>query len=287
MATEPVTTSTVVTGRSRAGDDVTLVVDEAGAGQRPLALVHGFGGCRDDFSPLVGDLVAAGWHVLAPDNRGHGDSAKLPDEADYDVTAFASDVLALADSRRWERFSLLGHSLGGVIAQLVALEAPERVESLVLMDTTPSGIDLDPELVARAASVVRRHGLAALVERLREVGDPLGTPAHERAARTIPGYRDRGERNTLRCSPAMYAAVVEQLVSAPDRSADLARLRIPALVVVGAEDAMMLGASERLAAALAGARLVVVPDAGHSPQFENGAGLLAPLLAFLAGVAGA
>jgi 3-oxoadipate enol-lactonase len=260
---------------------VALVLDEAGAGDRPLLLVHGFTGCRDDFAPVVPALVAAGWHVVAADNRGHGDSAQPPDEADYEIDRFADDVLGLADVLGWDRFTLLGHSLGGIIAQRVVARAPGRIEGLVLMDTTSTALDLDEELVRTGAAIVRAQGLPALLDLLRDADDPLGSPAAERANREIPGHRERGERNARRCSPAMYARLLELFVEPADRSAELAAVGCPTLVVVGAEDARMLGPSRRMAELIPGARLAIVPDAGHSPQFENTAAFTAALLDFL------
>jgi pimeloyl-ACP methyl ester carboxylesterase len=145
----------------------------------------------------------------------------------------------------------------------------------------PGPLGVDPGLMAAAAAVVRKHGVARLLELMGERGDPLGTPAHERAADTIPGYRDRGARNALRCSPAMYARMMGELATGPDRSDRLAGLSVPVLVAVGEEDQMMLGPSRQLAEVIPGAELAVIAEAGHSPNFENTGGLLAALLPFL------
>jgi 3-oxoadipate enol-lactonase len=273
----------VVTGRIAVGD-VELAVDQAGAGGRPLLLVHGFCGCRQDFAPVIPALVAAGWHAVAADNRGHGDSDQPPDEGAYGLDRFTADAAALVDALGWERFALVGHSLGGAIAQQVALTAPERIAALVLMNTTPGALDIDPALLAASAAVVRGEGLDRLVELMKERADPLGSPAHERAAAQIPGYGERGERNTRRCSPAMYARMMEELGSMPDRSVALAGWRAPTLVIVGEEDRLMLAPSRRLADVIPGARLAVIADAGHNPLWENTEESAAALLGFLVGV---
>jgi pimeloyl-ACP methyl ester carboxylesterase len=265
--------------------DLSVVVDEAGAGGRPLLLVHGFAGCRDDFAPVVPAVVDAGWHVVSPDSRGHGDSDQPPGEDAYDLAGFADDVLGLADALGWARFTLLGHSLGGMVAQEVVLRAPARVEALVLMATTPAALELDPAEMATAAAIVRAAGLERLIELMNDGDDPVSSPAAERAARQIPGYRERGERNARRCSGAMYARILDHFHLAPDRSPELAVVSCPTLVIVGDEDPLMARGSRRLAEVIPGARLVVVPDAGHNPQFENPGPFLAALLDFLAGVA--
>jgi 2-succinyl-6-hydroxy-2,4-cyclohexadiene-1-carboxylate synthase len=260
---------------------VELAVDEAGAGGRPLLLVHGIAGGRDAFTPLVPALVAAGWHVVAPDNRGHGDSDHPPSEDDYSLEIFAADTLGLLDALGWDRAAVLGHSMGGAIVEELALAAPARVERLVLLDTTGAGVDSDPALLAAAAAVARTDGMARLVELMDEQGDPLGSPAAKRAEATIPGYRERGARTTLASSAAMFATMMDMFAAGEDRSPRLATLSCPTLVAVGDEDTMMLGPSHRLAEAIPGARLVVIPDAGHNPNFENTDALLAVLLDFL------
>jgi pimeloyl-ACP methyl ester carboxylesterase len=262
--------------------DVTLVVDEAGEGGRPLLLVHGFTGCRDDFSLLIPTLVDAGWHVVAPDLRGHGDSDQPASEDDYGVGIFAGDQLALADALGWDRFALLGHSMGGAIAQDMALRAPGRVDALVLLCTTHTRLALDPGPIAAAIGVVRKDGIARLLTLMAERGaEPLTSSAYERAAARIPGYAERGARNSLRCAPAMYARMLGDLSTAPDRSEELTAISCPVLVAVGEEDPVMVGPSRHLAEVIPGAQLAVIADAGHSPNFENPGDLLAALVPFL------
>ena len=100
--------------------DVELSIAEAGAGQRPLLMVHGFTGAKEDFTPWLDRLAGQGWHAVAPDLRGHGASSKPAEESAYSFELLADDVLRLADSLGWGTFVLLGHSMGGMIAQFVA-----------------------------------------------------------------------------------------------------------------------------------------------------------------------
>ncbi|MBT0769877.1 alpha/beta hydrolase [Kineosporia sp. J2-2] len=113
------------------------------ASHRALVLLHGGGaqliGWSDDFVAL---LVEAGFFVVRPDNRDVGLSQQTggPDElsADYDLIDMADDVIALLDHLGIEQAHLTGMSMGGFIAQLVAIRRPERVASLGLMSTSPS-----------------------------------------------------------------------------------------------------------------------------------------------------
>lgn len=248
--------------------EVTLAVDEAGVGGRPLLLLHGYTGGKNDFVDVIGPLAERGWHVVAPDHRGHGSSSKPEREEDYSFAIFAADALALADQLGWDDFVLLGHSMGGMIAQVLTLTAPERVRGLILMDTSHRRVDIDPEVVTLGAKLAREEGLEVIIGLLAEMEDPLSNPAHERLCAERPGYKERGDDNTRACSPAMYASMLLQITGDGDRLADLAAIACPTLVLVGELDAPFVIPSQRIAATIPGARLEVLADGGHSPQFE-------------------
>ncbi|MBK6668985.1 MAG: alpha/beta hydrolase [Actinobacteria bacterium] len=164
--------------------DVELAVVQAGAGGEPLLLVHGFTGSKEDFGDEMERLAARGFHVVAPDLRGHGSSDQPGDEADYSLAVFADDMWALADAVGWDRFHLLGHSMGGMIAQVMVLARPDRVHRLVLMDTHHGVVpDLDPDIIALGVHVARTEGLAVIQAVLKMGRDPLTNPAHDRVSR--------------------------------------------------------------------------------------------------------
>lgn len=255
----------VTTGRLRHS------VAEAGSGE-PLMLVHGFTGAKEDFADFLDGFADRGWHVVAPDLRGHGASEAPAEEEAYSLEEMADDVLALADTLGWDSFDLLGHSMGGMVAQVLALRAPERLRSLVLMDTGHGPVEgLEPAIVALAVEVVRTEGVDRLIELAAEMG-PIGgerTPSEIRVREERAGYIDFGDRKMRAAAPAMYAAMAQHLPVAEDRLDALRTLDVRTLVVVGEEDAGFVGPSERLAEAIPGAVLEVIADAAHSPQFEN------------------
>ena len=269
--------------RIELGGGLGLEVLEAGApGARPLMLVHGFTGAKEDFADHLDALAASGWHVVAPDLRGHGASDRPPGGESYGLRRFAADLVHLAGALGWARFTLLGHSMGGMAAQHLAIDAPDRLEGLVLMGTSHSVPDgIDPVVVELGKAVVRSGGMGLLVEAARPPAGPLGTPAHDRVVRQRAGYREFSERKTLSASADMWLAMVDELLAQPDRLADLAAVEVPTLVLVGEQDRSFLAHSRRIAAAMPRARLVVVPDAGHSPQFENPRAWFEALSAFL------
>lgn len=249
--------------------EIRLDVLEAGCGGAPLLLVHGFTGCKEDFAEEVDLLADLGYHVVAPDLRGHGDSEAPPDEDAYGLRRFADDVLSLADALGWMNFDLLGHSMGGMVAQLVVLGHPERVSRLILMDTHHGVVDgLDAELVEIGVELARHEGLEVIQQVLQMGNDPLSNPAFERACAERPGYREWSESKMLRCSPAMYAALLQEISTVTDRLDELAAVSVPTLVQIGELDAAFYDASHRIAARIEGAELVVHPGAGHCPQFE-------------------
>jgi pimeloyl-ACP methyl ester carboxylesterase len=256
------------------GGDVRLSVAEAGSGGRPLLLVHGFTGAKEDFTDFLDPLADLGWHAVAPDQRGHGASSKHDREDDYSFDAFATDLLGLVDALGWDRCAVLGHSMGGMVVQTAILRAPERFDALVLMDTSHRGLRADTELVEMGIAIARAEGIAAVMAAQDALGpdQPLGTAAHQRLLDTRPGYKEFGARKMLASSPAMYAAMLQSITSATavDRLGDLPSIAVPALVLVGEQDGPFLKPSRRMADAIPGAELVVIPDAGHSPQFENG-----------------
>lgn len=265
---------------------VELSIAEAGVGGRPLLFLHGFTGGKEDFTLWFDDLAAMGWHAVAPDQRGHGASHKPDDESAYSFELFAADVFALLDALGWASAVVVGHSMGGVVLQIAVLQAPERFEALVLLGTSHRALSTNHQLVEAACSIATTQGMEAL----RDVLDAFGTesPVDSDIDRQLkdadPEYKVFGDAKLLASSPAMYAAMARRMtgiVPVADRLEDLRSIDVPVLVMVGEHDRAMRSASERMAAAIPGAELVVVPGAAHSPQFEAPAPCWAALSAFL------
>ena len=146
-------------------------------------------------------------------------------------------------------------------------------------------VPVSPETVELGISVLREQGLPALLELITLLPKADPTPSEARVRAERPGYVEFADRKVHHCSGAMYAAMGMELTSRHDRLDELAQLHVPTLVIVGDEDRLMLAPSHRLAEAIPGAQLVVVPDAAHSPQFENPEPWWDAVSAFLAGEA--
>jgi 2-succinyl-6-hydroxy-2,4-cyclohexadiene-1-carboxylate synthase len=179
------------------------------------------------------------------------------------------DTLAVANALDLTTFRLLGHSMGGMVAVRLVLAAAERVDALVLMDTSAGAPPtLDPGLVRVGADVAVRDGMATLRLLLDEV-DPLGSEAYQRVLRERPGFEEYAEHKWSTLSPVMWSELAVEIATQGDRLQLLATVTCPTLVVVGEQDQAFIEPSFALADTIPDARLVVVPDAGHSPQFEN------------------
>lgn len=268
--------------------EVELAVAEAGAGGRPLLLVHGFTGCKEDFEDWMVPLADRGWHVVAPDLRGHGGSSRPVGESSYSLDIYGRDGLGLLDALGWDRAVVLGHSMGGMLVEEMVIEAPERFAGLVLMDTGHTAVGIDAEVLELGVGLARAGDLATIADVLASGdADVLGTPAAERLAQERPELNQRHNANLRRLSPDMYAAMATELTRRPDRLPALQAVDgVPTLVLVGEQDAPFVPQSEALAAAIPGARLAVIPDAGHCPQQEAPEAWWAALTAFLDGLAG-
>jgi len=263
-------------------DGVGLEVVEQGSGPT-LLLVHGFGGAKEDFADQVAAL-AARYHVVTFDHRGHGESDGPSDASAYSLDRLAADTVAVADAVGAEQFRLLGHSMGGMIARRLVLAHPQRVEALVLMDTSPGPVPgIDGELLEMGAVIALNEGMPEL-KRIMDEFQPLGTPAYEKLMAERPGYREFNDRKWETLSPMMWATMGREIRDQPDQLAALAAVACPTLVIVGVQDEPFVDVSRAMADTIAGAELVVIPDAGHSPQFENPDAWLTALERFLARV---
>ncbi|HEY8493499.1 MAG TPA: alpha/beta hydrolase [Myxococcota bacterium] len=257
----------------RAGD-LAMSYLEAGAGARPFVLVHGFTGSSDDFADVLPALAAHG-RTLAPDLRGHGATSRPGAASDYTFERLADDVIGFLDALGVERCDLLGHSMGGVVAQLVALRAPERVASLVLMDTAAGPVLREARpFLEGAARIALGSGMEALfqLQRANFAGQAARAPALARCVERMGEERfwARMRAKTLAMDPVAFATLGPLLCTHEGVERRLGEIRCPTTVLVGAQESAPLAHGARaLAAGIPGARLVVIEDAAHSPQLEN------------------
>jgi len=251
-----------------------------------LVMLHGFAGAPLDFEVLA-SACGATHRVVRFWHRGHGPSSRPEAMEAYALDRLAADALAVADALHIEQFDLLGWSLGGMVARRLVLGSPARVRSLVLVDTSPGPIpSFDPAVMDAGADLAVNDGLGALKALLDEL-DPLDNEAYERLLIERPGYREILDGKFWAMSPESWAALARAIAHQGDDSERLASIDVPALVVVGELDEPFLAPSKAIAAAIPNAQLLVVPDAGHSPLFENPAVFVPAVTEFIRSPLGA
>lgn len=237
----------------------------------PVLMLHGIGGSARSCLAAARELGRNGHPAYSWDAPGYGESADLPEDTDH-----AEAVLAVLDKLGLEKVHLFGTSWGGVIAAQVANRAPHRIASLILADST-RGSATDP----RATEAMLARGTE-----LEELG------AREFAARRTPRVV------APQCPPEIRSEVLEQMaqvrlsgytaaarmMAATDNTELLARLAVPTLVLVGEFDVVTgIPESQRLAALVPGARLVVIPGAGHYAVMERPIAVVDALREFWSG----
>ena len=203
--------------------------------------------------------LAQGLRVLRYDMRGHGRSP-VP-EPPYTLADLGGDLIALLDRCGIERASLCGLSLGGMVSMWVAAHAPERVERLVLCST--SARLGPPEAWAQRAALVRASGMEAVADTVvARWFTPAFAAAHPEAVAPI--------RAQLAATPAAGYAACCEVVGTMDLRADLAAIRAQTLVIAAAADPSTPPEHARaIAAGIAGARLVVLPEGAHLVNLET------------------
>jgi pimeloyl-ACP methyl ester carboxylesterase len=253
--------------------EVRIFFDVLGSGA-PLVLGHSFLCSGEMWRPQLQQL-AERRRVINIDYRGHGRSG----EASGAVTLYdmVGDVLAVLDHLGIDRAIWAGLSIGGMIAMRAALIAPERVSGLILLDTD-----------AGAETAYKRLKYQAMATGIRVVGMRPFLPA------IIPLFFGR---TTRKSNPSLVAewrtkfaathipsmiCILEALRSRDSVVSRLGEIRVPSLVIGGAEDVSLPPShSRQIAAALPDSSLVIVPGAGHLSNLEQPGAVTADMLGFL------
>jgi len=252
--------------------------DTAAAGGGPVLFLHGFGGAAEHWEPLCQELT--GVEALAVDLPGHGANAGTPlDVPARSLDADLADVTAALGQA--DGVVVAGHSLGALVALRLAIAAPHRVRGLILL-TSGFPFRVHPEL---AAQLDRGEPEPAFL------ADSLRRPSDERALRLVSdGFRRMRRTGTIGTAGAGGTGreiAVWGIGEGETDIGDLARVGVPVLVIVAGKDVVTSPRKGRaLAAALPGAELVELPDAGHYVHIEDAAEVAGHVRGFLARVAG-
>ncbi|MEV4278502.1 alpha/beta fold hydrolase [Actinoplanes xinjiangensis] len=255
--------------------DVVLSCLDGGHGDDVVVLLHGLAGSAEEMRPTATALLP-GHRVIVVDQRGHGHSTRRP--ADLSRRAYADDVAAVVERLAGGRpVTLVGQSMGGHTAMLTAAWHPHLAGRLVLLEAGVGGEGAEDypaklgdwfaswpvpfaDLRAAAAFLGSTPIAQAWLGDLEECAD---------------GLRPRFEPEVMR---AAIAAVAETA-----RWAEWASVRVPTLLVRGANGTMAESEARRMLASRPGVSQVVVPDAGHDVHLERHDAWIAALTAFLSG----
>lgn len=237
----------------------------------PLVLMHGFAGTAESWKPQI-PALSAKYRLILYDARGHWRS-ESPRSADlYSHDIFADDLRALLDHLDAEAAIVGGLSMGGVIALTYYFKHPERVRALILADSGPGF--RNPE--RRAEWTRSRETVAQLLEE-------GGMPAFAKSKYALLDYYT-APNIMLQHDPTGLAHVNRKVLVIPDSQLidRLPEIRVPTLVLVGADDTDFLGAGEVMARKIPGAVHVVIPKAGHGANVDQPEAFNHAILDFLA-----
>lgn len=248
----------------------------SGAGRRLLVFLHGIGGNQSAFDDQL-RTTGGDWRAVAWDMPGYGASPALPEMT---FPALADSLAGLLDHLDVERAVVVGHSMGGMVAQELAARHPSRLAGLVLYATTPmfgsaDGTFQQRFLAERLAPLERGRAPADLAPDLVAGMLSAATPAaaRARAVDSMAAVSAEAYRSALRCLVTF------------DRRADLERITCPTLLLAAELDALAPPRTmARMAERISGARYECLAGVGHLAHIEAPERFDAALGAFLAGL---
>jgi pimeloyl-ACP methyl ester carboxylesterase len=242
---------------------VRLAWEAAGDGA-PVLLCLGLGYDRRGWGP-VEDVLAERFRVVTFDNRGVGESDSPP--GPYSIELMADDALAVLDDAGVGQVHLVGTSLGGMVAQELALRSPERIETLVLASTTPGGRDGYP-MPQRSVELFSAFADDPSTTNLRRIVE------NSLSARTVATRRelvDEIYRYRLDHRPAMDGWLAQAAAGRGFSSLSaIPRLAMPTLIIHGVDDNVVDHRNaELLSRAISDSQMVLLPNAGHLCFWEQ------------------
>jgi pimeloyl-ACP methyl ester carboxylesterase len=250
------------------------------ASQVPVVFLHHFTAVLDDWDPRVTDGIAEHHRVIAFDNRGVGASGS---SVPADLERMGADAIAFMRALGHEKVDLFGFSVGGAVAQMVALQAPELVRRMVLAGTGPrggGGIWKMPFIVGGAylkSFLTRKDARHFLFFPRNAEGKKAAAEYFDRLAERT---RDRDRPISQQARLAQLRAITSGGLHARD---DLSAITVPVLVANGDHDLMVASElSAEMARRLPNATLKIYPNSGHGGVFQHHRTFVPDALRFLA-----
>jgi non-heme chloroperoxidase len=255
---------------AKATDGSKLAYQVHGTGAHGVVLVHGWAMSGAVWDDVLLHLSQEGLKLVVVDLRGAGASDKPP--TGYSIGRYAEDVLAVADQVGLKTFTLIGHSMGGAIAQWLAATEPRRVSAMMLINTVPArGLNVPPDAAALFSGAGGKPEL-------------MGQVVDMSCRALTPKGREKLVRIAVEVAPGAVAESFDAWTRAHFED-KLASISCPTLVV--ATDDPFLTPSllrEAVARKIRGAREAYLPGPGHYPQVEKPRETAALMEAFLVGL---
>ena len=238
------------------GENLAVEIYEPKTRIADVVLVHGWTGSKEDFN-LIGPLLAdAGYRVLTFDNRGQHESAHSKREDAYQIHSLARDVIDIAQHYGFEKPHLLGHSMGGLVAQRATLDAPNYWSSLTLFCTGPH-FSLKKTELETLIHLLKTMTMADLWSAYKEEEDKL-SPRYELFKKRWHASDPKSLSDTSRLLLDTQSVILELLAT-----------KIPAHVIYGEnDDAWPLAMQDQMAKDLSAPR-TIIKDAGHCPNEDQ------------------
>lgn len=246
----------------------------------PLVLLNHWGAELDNFDPRIVDGLASRHRVIAIDHRGIGGSGG---SAPLTIDEMSRDAIAVIHALGLQRVDLLGFSLGGFVAQDLALKAPELVRKLILTGTGPAG-GTGIEAVGRVSWPLILKGLLTRKDPKAYLFFTATANGRQAASAFLARLQERQADRDKAPTPSAFLRQLKA-IKAWGRQApqDLGRIGSPTLVANGDQDIMVPTENSRdLARRIPDAQLLIYRDAGHGGIFQYHADFVPQALAFLA-----
>jgi len=235
-----------------------------------LLCLHGLTRNSNDFNWLC-DFLKEDYWLICPDARGRGRSAQSPESADYRVDVYVNDTLELLDSLALQQIAIVGTSMGGLMAMLMSLMCPERLQAVVLNDIGPEVGEAGlARIKGYVGEIVNYPGWSEATAALRDANNDqlpaLSESEWQQFARHLCVADEKGVR-------AAYDARLAEAFS--DEAVDLWPLfdglqRIPTLLVQGAlSDLLLQDTVDRMRDRKTDLQVVTIPDQGHAPLLND------------------
>jgi len=243
-----------------------------------VVFLHGMTGSTQDWANQM-SVLSPKYNVVALDQRGHGKSAAPPREEQYSIPIFADDVFALLRMLDVKKCCLVGHSVGGFSALQFALEHPDVLAALVLVDTSSGQFARDPsftQLKQKQDELARSQGMEAAFEY-----GMANNPIMKERLQKHPEFGEVTRRKMLTTSVDGYIYGSSAIGKWQPVTPRLSEIKVPALICWGEEDLGFTEAVQVLKEGIVDSELVTFKDVGHNPHEEAADAFNEALLKFL------